>query len=115
MRRAIKAVLRREGWRGLYSGVGAVALGAGCVISCAAMVTVWPSGCPQSMHDVRASMTADAIKRICQGQGLLLSSLACCVSVVEGSWDCARTWAQRSLQCGAQCMSSESPHRACCT
>ena len=30
MRRAIKAVLRREGWRGLYSGVGAVALGAGC-------------------------------------------------------------------------------------
>ncbi len=29
MRRAIKAVLRREGWRGLYSGVGAVALGAG--------------------------------------------------------------------------------------
>jgi len=29
MKRAIKAVLRREGWRGLYSGVGAVALGAG--------------------------------------------------------------------------------------
>jgi hypothetical protein len=29
MARAVKAVLRREGLRGLYGGVGAVALGAG--------------------------------------------------------------------------------------
>lgn len=34
MERAVRAVLRREGWRGLYGGVGAVALGAGCAPAC---------------------------------------------------------------------------------
>ena len=45
MRRAIKAVLRREGWRGLYSGVGAVALGAGCLSTYPALAL---------LHDVDA-------------------------------------------------------------
>ena len=31
MKRAVQAVLKREGWRGLYGGVGAVAMGAGSV------------------------------------------------------------------------------------
>jgi len=34
LRRALQAVLHREGFRGLYNGVSAVALGAGYVVGC---------------------------------------------------------------------------------
>ena len=56
--RAVSAVLRREGWRGLYSGVRAQLLGTGCALaeSCEALRRGQAGVVPTLMPEARTAL-----------------------------------------------------------